>query len=136
MFQISEVLLASRREDLRYRLSRLLYDSTVEVDELEAHGPGEQAAQGALTAAHVPDDGQGPVHASVTIPRLRDACGVGVVAGADVCHVVPTELLEEGFREHDGGHGLPDHRRRRHRAGVGPLLEGPRGLARGEVDRA
>src|SRR5215216_3913288 len=70
-----------------------------------------------------------------TAGRL-DALGVEVVGGADVRHVVRAELLQRGLSEDDGDHGLPDHSRRRDSAGVGPLLEGPRGLAAREVDGA
>src|SRR5919199_2990895 len=61
---------------------------------------------------------------------------VGVVGRAYVRHVIRAELLEESFGENYGHHRLPDHRRSRHRAGVGALLEGPRGLPGREVHGA
>src|SRR3712207_2224969 len=77
----------------------------------------------------------GPPTRSGVLPAAGPlyALGVEVVSGADVRHVVRAELLQEGLGQDDGNHGLPNHGRRRHRAGVGPLLEGPRGLSGREV---
>src|SRR5215218_4185147 len=135
MLQVPEMLLAVLCEDLRYPLARTLHDGTVEVRELEAQGTGQQAAQGALAATHVPDDGHGTLQASASLPRALDAFRVSVVGGADVGHVVHTELFEERFCEHDRSHGLPYHRRSRYRTGVGALLECPCRFSGGEVDR-
>src|ERR671913_1426861 len=129
------MLLAVFREDLRYTFARTLHDDTVEVHELEAQGTGQQSAQGGLAATHVSDDGHRTFQASASLPRALDAFRVSVVGGADVGHVVHTELLEERFCEHDRSHGLPYHRCRRYRAGVGALFESPRGFSRGQIYR-
>ena len=136
MFQVPEVILTAPGEDLGYPLTCLLYDGTVEVHELECECTRKQASEGGLTAAHIPDDGHGPFQASESLPRARDAFGVSGVSGANVGHVIHAEFFEERFCEHDRGHRLPYHGRRRHGAGVGPLFEGPCGFSRGEVDRA
>jgi hypothetical protein len=85
-------------------LARPLYYGTVEIHELEAQGAGQQSAQGGLAATHVPDDGYGRVHASASLSCLCDTFGVSVVGGANIRHVVHTELFEERFCEHDRGH--------------------------------
>src|SRR5215208_3172597 len=110
-------------EDLRYRFARTPHDNTVEVHELEAQGTSQQQPQGGLAATHVPDDSHRTFQASESLSRALDAFHVSVVGGADVGHVVHTELFEERFCEDDGSHGLPYHRRSRYRTGVGALLE-------------
>src|SRR5215210_259336 len=129
------MLLAVFREDLWYPFARTLHDGTVEIHELEAQGTGQQSTQGSLAATHVPDDGHRTFQASASLPRALDAFRVRVVGGADVGHVVHTELLEECFCEHDRNHGLPYHRCSRYRTGVGALLESPCLFSSGEVDR-
>src|SRR5215216_3941659 len=129
------MFLAVFREDLRYPFARILHDDTVEVHELEAQGTGQQSAQGALTATHVPDDGYRTFQTSASLPRALHAFCVGVVGGANVGHVVHTELLEERFCEHDRSHGLPYDRCSRYRTGVGALLESPGGFSCDQVDR-
>src|SRR5918994_5631201 len=80
----------------------------------------------------------GPSKLSAALPAAGRfyALRVAVVGGADVRQVVRAELLQEGLGEDYGDHGLPDHGRSRHGAGIRPLLEGPRGLPGREVDGA
>src|ERR687889_1029856 len=129
------MILAVFGEDLRYRFARTPHDDTVEVHELDAQGTGQQQPQGGLAATHVPDDSHRTFQASESLPRALDAFHVSVVGGADVSHVVHTELLQERFCEHDRNHGLPYHRGGGYGTGIGALLEGPCGFSCGQVDR-
>src|SRR5512144_2516919 len=70
-------------------------------------------------------------------PRLPafEVFQVPLMVAADLLHAVAAELLEEGFREHDRHHGLPDHAGGGDRADVTPLHHRLDGLACIEVHR-
>src|SRR5690606_37951605 len=64
----------------------------------------------------------GPGRASaLAIPPVEEVREVPVEVPAHLGQGVPAELLEERVGQHERGHRLAHHRRRRHRAYVTPL---------------
>ncbi len=106
MLEVPEKVLARGREDVGYRASGAGFDLTVEVHEIPADAPSYGAPDGALTTAHIADEGDGSPQRSQPGPAaaLLDAPRVVIVRRPYVRDVVGAELFKESLGQHDGDH--------------------------------